>query len=150
MGCIFQSKNDEKDRYKIIIPNSVVMDRMITGNSARLAFKTKQSALCELHVYNQDPKGEPSQEKPLVKPCTGTQTSFVESVSPLDSSSLYTIEIHAWTTQGSKENAEKLAVKENSGKGLGKRACCRKVKPTITHCRASSPYQQRQYSDSKY
>lgn len=119
---LVQNKDKRSEGPKIIIRDSLVLDRLPTGETVRISFKTKTSAKCELTYWTQEKNLAPSKESPVIIPCSGAlgQTTFVETLSNLSASTLYTFRISAWKLYGGKAAADSVVIKENDGNGVGK------------------------------
>ena len=131
-GCFLMTKSSShrSAASTLIVANSVFIDRLGAGDSARVQFKTTANAVCELAFYAQDAKSSPTQDQPTVVPCsnqTQARTDFVEKLSGLRADTLYYLTISAWVPPATKAQAERLTVREtpdnpaivNNGSGSG-------------------------------
>ena len=94
------------------------MDRLSSGTSMRLAFRTKKESLCELHFWSQSQKD--TEKKPI--PCSKdvAQKSHIATINDFEKNDLYSVQVIAWESDQDKSTAETLIVHENGGQGLGK------------------------------
>lgn len=119
-GCFLKPKKKSDGKKtasteKLVDRASIFLDRIGDGDAARLTFKTKKATLCELDVYSQDGKTEPTKATPKTHACAADaagRTEITEKIEGLRTDALYFVVIRAWVPTGKKENAESVIVKE--------------------------------------
>ena len=118
----FPIKKNKRTANQLILRDSVTLDRLLSGETARVAFNTSLAANCEIRFWSQEDSGQPKKDAPGVIPCFGgaPKKQFLEMVQGLSTESLYDIEIIAWPLNASKNASDRIVVRENDGKGIGK------------------------------
>lgn len=117
-GCFLKPKkkagNKSSGASEIIARDSIFMDRIGDGDSARMSFKTKLAAQCEMAFYSQEPSGQPTREQPKVVPCKAgpAREEFVEELPELKTDTLYYVLLKAWKDGDTVEKADVVTVKE--------------------------------------
>lgn len=98
----------------LIARDSIFMDRIGDGDSARLTFKTKIAAQCAMAFYSQDQNGTPTKDQPTVVPCAqgDARTEFVEELKGLQTDTLYYVLLTAWEGGSTKEHGDLVTIKE--------------------------------------
>jgi len=124
VGCKLGNREsliNKRSEYQVLVPDSVLVDRIGDGTSVQIRFTTKVAAFCELYFYSQDPDGEPSEAKPTRLPCSKegeSRTEFNETVTGLTAENLYNFGVYVWAQESPREKGEAIVVRErldNSG-----------------------------------
>jgi hypothetical protein len=100
---------------QLVVREGIFLDRTGDGDAARLSFKTKAPAICELSVYSQDDKTKPTKDDPKIVPCSSPdagRTDITEKIDGLKTDALYYVVIRAWPVGGKKETGDSVLVKE--------------------------------------
>ncbi len=117
-GCFLKPKKKSGKKSSgasgLIQRDSIFMDRIGDGDSARLTFKTGSAAQCEMAFYSQEANGTPTKEAPTVVPCAKAEAhnEFVEELPGLKTDTLYYVLLTAWYGDASKEDGETITIKE--------------------------------------
>ncbi len=117
-GCFLKPKKKSGKKSSsasgLIQHESIFMDRIGDGDSARLTFKTGSAAQCEMAFFSQEPNGTPTKEAPTVIACAQAEahTDFVEELPGLKTDTLYYVQLTAWESGSTKENGDVVTIKE--------------------------------------
>jgi hypothetical protein len=96
---------------------SVFVERVGTGDKARLKFKTTTSAVAEIEMY---PQGDESSRQIRSANSGNPASEFDELFDPVKEDALYYFELTIWTPGSSKDKGEKIKIKETPQSGKGR------------------------------
>ena len=116
-GCFLSKKKagGPAAASTLIVANSVFIDRLGLGDSARVQFKTTANTVCELAFSPQDEKNPAAPAAPAVVPCSDQgqpRTAFIEKLEGLRTDTLYFVTISVWVPPATKAQAQRFTVRE--------------------------------------
>jgi len=99
-----------------LVRESIFLDRIGEGDSARLKFETTNAFYCSLEIYSQDADIVPKKANPRKVECDARDAAtkeFVETIDELRTDTLYYVVIHLKKKADDEKPAESITIRES-------------------------------------